>query len=46
MGVLGLISSTCVLFLMPRIPAGHSLTFSALPKVFAAPGRGSGRRCA
>ncbi|MFD3786242.1 MFS transporter [Streptomyces cyaneofuscatus] len=33
-GVLGLVSLACMLFLMPRIPAGRSLTFSALPKVF------------
>ncbi|MGK3091464.1 MFS transporter [Streptomyces sp. WAC01490] len=33
-GVLGLVSLVCMLFLMPRIPAGQSLTFSALPRVF------------
>ncbi|KAB2591801.1 MFS transporter [Streptomyces arboris] len=33
-GVLGLVSLACMLFLMPRIPAGQSLTFAALPKVF------------
>ncbi|MEV4881333.1 MFS transporter [Streptomyces cyaneofuscatus] len=33
-GVLGLVSLLCMLFLMPRVPAGQSLTFSALPKVF------------
>ncbi|MFJ7086927.1 MFS transporter [Streptomyces griseus] len=32
-GVLGLTSLTCMLFLMPKVPAGQSLTFSALPKV-------------
>ncbi|MFF0508284.1 MFS transporter [Streptomyces fimicarius] len=33
-GVLGLISLTCMLFLMPKVPAGQSLTFAALPKAF------------
>ncbi|MFZ4274668.1 MFS transporter [Streptomyces arboris] len=33
-GVLGLVALACMLFLMPRIPAGQSLTFAALPKVF------------
>ncbi|MFJ3941362.1 MFS transporter [Streptomyces parvus] len=33
-GVLGLVSLACMLFFMPRIPAGRTVTFSALPQVF------------
>ncbi|MFD8584979.1 MFS transporter [Streptomyces californicus] len=32
-GVLGLLSLTCMLFLMPRLPAERTVTFSALPAV-------------
>ncbi|MBH0246019.1 MFS transporter, partial [Streptomyces cavourensis] len=33
-GILGLVSLACMLFLMPKIPAEQSISFSALPKVF------------
>ncbi|MFJ9635734.1 MFS transporter [Streptomyces sp. NPDC101178] len=33
-GILGLASLTCMLFLMPKLPAGQTITFAALPKVF------------
>ncbi|MET8061777.1 MFS transporter [Streptomyces microflavus] len=33
-GVLGLVSLVCMFFLMPKVPAGRTLTFSALPEVF------------
>ncbi|WGP09047.1 MFS transporter [Streptomyces sp. SH5] len=33
-GILGLVSLACMLFLMPRVPAGRTVTFSALPQVF------------
>ncbi len=33
-GILGLVSLACMLFFMPRVPAGRTVTFSALPEVF------------
>ncbi|MFE3470237.1 MULTISPECIES: MFS transporter [unclassified Streptomyces] len=33
-GILGLVSLACMLFLMPKIPAEQSISFAALPKVF------------
>lgn len=33
-GILGLVSLACMLFFMPRVPAGRTVTFSALPQVF------------
>ncbi|MEW2066016.1 MFS transporter [Streptomyces sp. NPDC007346] len=33
-GVLGLVSLGCMLFLMPRIPAERTISFAALPQVF------------
>ncbi|MET8728435.1 MFS transporter [Streptomyces parvus] len=33
-GILGLVSLACMLCFMPRVPAGRTVTFSALPQVF------------
>ncbi|MGW6589225.1 MFS transporter [Streptomyces globisporus] len=33
-GILGLVFLACMLFFMPRVPAGRTVTFSALPQVF------------
>ncbi|MEW2174662.1 MFS transporter [Streptomyces sp. NPDC007027] len=33
-GILGLVSLACMLFLMPGVPAGRTVTFPALPQVF------------
>ncbi|MFE9206634.1 MFS transporter [Micromonospora sp. NPDC007230] len=33
-GILGLVSLACILFLMPKVPAEQTITFSDLPKVF------------
>ncbi|MEV8005545.1 MFS transporter [Streptomyces parvus] len=33
-GILGLVSLACMLFFVPRVPAGRTVTFSALPQVF------------
>ncbi|WP_344883335.1 MFS transporter [Nonomuraea antimicrobica] len=33
-GILGLTSLACMLFLMPKVPAEQSITFADLPKVF------------
>ncbi|MEU6631200.1 MFS transporter [Streptomyces parvus] len=33
-GILGLVSLACMLFFMPRVPAGRTVTFSALPQAF------------
>ncbi|PVD09241.1 MFS transporter [Streptomyces sp. CS147] len=33
-GILGLVSLSCMLFFVPRVPAGRTVTFSALPQAF------------
>ncbi|GAA0913471.1 MFS transporter [Streptomyces thermoalcalitolerans] len=33
-GILGLTSLTCMLFLMPKVPAQQTITFAELPRVF------------